>query len=236
MSDPVHLLLLGATGMVGRLVLEEAVGRAGLRLTAIARREIPLPCGARMELRLAPVADWPELIAGLRPDAVICALGTTMAAANGDEDAFRAVDQALVLEVARAARAAGVGQFVTVSSVGADLAAKAFYLRVKGETERDLGKMGFRRLDILQPGLLRGVREGRVRVLERLAGVIAPLMNLFLQGRLRRYRAIDARLVARAALALLHERAGGRFTHEYDAMRASCEKVRTGFSLETMRQ
>ena len=58
------------------------------------------------------------------------------------------------LAFARAALKAGVKRFVLNSSVGADPAAKNFYLRVKGETEEAVAKLGFASLDILQPSLL----------------------------------------------------------------------------------
>jgi hypothetical protein len=43
-------------------------------------------------------------------------------------------------------------------------------------------------------------------------------MNLFLHGDSRRFRAIDARLVARAALEGAREKARGTFVHENDAI------------------
>jgi len=224
MSEPVRVALVGATGLVGRSVIDAMVGRDDVRLMALARREIPLPRGARMELLLAPAGEWEEILGQIRPDCVICALGTTWAKADKDEEGFRAVDQKLVLAVARAALAAGARQFILVSSAGADIMAKGIYLQVKGEVERDLGKLGFRRFDILQPGLLRGSREDDPRPLERMGQFLAPLMKLLLAGKWRKYRPIEARVLARAALSLTRERPGGRFVHDYDAIRRAAGK------------
>jgi uncharacterized protein YbjT (DUF2867 family) len=218
MSDPRRLLLVGATGLVGTRVMQECVGRADMRLIALTRREAPMPKGARMEMLVADPAEWEQSIAAVAPDAVICALGTTWRKAGGDEAAFRAVDEDLVLRVAQAAKAAGVSNFVLVSSVGADMASRAFYLRVKAEVEAALRKLRFHRLDILRPGLLRGPRSGDRRPGERLAIALSPVMNLFLHGDRRRLRAIDARLVARAALEGAREKARGTFVHEHDAI------------------
>ena len=212
------MLLVGATGLVGTRVMQACVGRADLRLIALTRREAPMPPGARMEMLVADPAEWDQSLATVAPDAVICALGTTWRKAGRDEAAFRAVDQDLVLRVARAAKDAGVSNFVLVSSVGADLASRAFYLRVKAEVETALRKLRFYRLDILRPGLLRGPRGGDRRPGERLAIVVSPLMNLFLHGPRRRLRAIDARLVARAALASAKEKMRGTFVHDNDAI------------------
>ena len=223
MSDR-RIVLVGATGLVGRAVKERAVGMSGIRLAALARREVPLPQGERMEMYLADPAHWADRIVGLRPDAVICALGTTWRKAGRDESAFRAVDEALVLEVARAAKAAGVRQFLAVTAAGADGVSRNFYLRVKGEVEESLAKMRFARLDILRPGLLRGHRVDDPRMAERLAMLASPIVDALLHGGLRKYRSIHARMMADAIWGLIHEKAGGRFMHEYDGLRRAARK------------
>lgn len=218
MSDPRRVLLVGATGLVGTRVMELCIGRADVRLIALTRREAPMPKGARMEMLVADPAEWDQAVKAVAPDAVICALGTTWRKAGEDETAFRAVDQDLVLTVARAARAADVHNFVFVSSVGASTASRSFYLRVKGEIETALRKLRFYRLDILRPGLLRGPRRSDRRLKERIAIILSPIANLFLGGSRRHLRAVDARLVARAALQAAKEKARGTFVHDYDAL------------------
>lgn len=225
MSDELRIVLVGASGLIGTRVLELALGRPGVRVIALARREFPLPRGARMELVVADPAKWGEVVAELAPDCLVCALGTTWAKAGRDEEAFRAVDEKLVLETARAAREAKVPHMIAVSSVGADRLSKAFYLQVKGEVEAALIKLGFRRLDIIRPGLLRGPRGGERRVLERLGILLSPLMDLVLQGGRAKYRSIDAREVARAILQLAGEKAAGRFIHENEAIHRAARRL-----------
>jgi len=218
MSDVPRILLAGATGLVGNRIMEAVVERDDFRLVALTRREAPMPPGARMEMMVADPVKWDEAVALIAPDGVICALGTTWRKAGRDEAAFRHVDQELVLTVARAALQAGAKNFVFVSSAGASMGSKSFYLRVKGEVEGQLRKLGFHRLDILRPGLLRGPRQDDRRFLERLGIIASPLTNLFLTGSRRPYRAIDARLVALAALQASREKARGTFVHDYDAI------------------
>ena len=218
MSDPLRICLVGATGLIGGKVMEECVGREDVRLQAIGRREAQIPRGLRIEYFVADPDKWSEVFEALRPKAVICALGTTWKKSGEDEDAFRAVDQHLVLETAQAALANGVDRFVMVSSVGADATSKAFYLRVKGETERELSRMRFPRLDILRPGLLLGERDNDRRFGERMGILAAPLANLFMHGKYRQYRGIKADLVARGAIALAKRAARGRFVHDNDAI------------------
>ncbi len=217
MSD-MRIALVGATGLVGTTLIARCVGLPGIRLGAIARRRMELPPGDRMEMFVADTENWAETLRALQPEVVICALGTTWSKAGKDEQAFRAVDERLVLAVAHAAREAGARQFIFVSSAGADLASKHLYLRVKGEVEQALMKLRFTRLDIVRPGLLRGARADDSRLGERLMMLLSPITDLFLNGRYRAWRSISAERLVEAMLGLTREKAGGRFIHEHDAL------------------
>jgi uncharacterized protein YbjT (DUF2867 family) len=225
MSDARRVLLAGATGLVGRRVMEAAATHPAVRLVALSRREAPMPSGAKMEMLLADPADWGDAIAAIAPDAAICALGTTWKRAGRSEAAFRAVDRDLVLQVAEAAKHAGATHFVLVSSAGAALSAKPFYLRVKAEVEAAVAALGFKRLDILRPGLLRGPREADRRLMERLGILASPVTDHLLRGPRRAFRSIDARTVAAAALQGAREKAPGRFIHDNDALRRLARRL-----------
>lgn len=216
MSETVRMVLVGATGLVGRSVIEKAVGRPGLELTAVARREMPLPTGARMQMLLSDTDHWDDAIAAGRPHVVVIALGTTIRTVGGDKAAFRAVDHDLVLQCARAAKAAGARQLIVVSSVGARIASKNFYLQVKGEVEDQLAKLRFDRLDILRPGLLRGRRDGPVRWGERIGMMASPVADLLMMGSLRQYRSVKAERLAEVILTLTGAKVKGRFVHQHD--------------------
>lgn len=224
MSDPKRVLLAGATGLVGWNVMQEAIAHPEVRLIALTRREAPMPSGARMEMMIADPAGWPEALATIAPDSVICALGTTMRQA-GSEEAFREVDHDLVLALAQAAKDAGVQNFVLVSSTGADTLGKTFYFRVKGQVEAAVTKLRFRRLDILRPGLLKGARRNGWRPLEMLGMVASPLTDLLMHGDKRRFRSIDASVVAAAAIQCAREKAQGRFVHENDSIQRAARRL-----------
>lgn len=225
MSDAVEIVLVGATGMVGRQIMERAVGRRDVHLAAMARREVPLPKGARMEMLVADPDYWSDAIAAACPDVLVIALGTTIKAVDGDQARFRAVDRDLVIELARAAKEGGVRHLIVVSSVGAAIGASNFYLSVKGEMEDALAKLHFHRLDIIRPGLLVGRREGPPRPLERLGMLFSPLLNALLHGGFRKYRAIKAAQVADAILELAKAKIKGRYVHEYDEMQRVIRKA-----------
>jgi uncharacterized protein YbjT (DUF2867 family) len=218
MSEPLRVALVGATGLIGGEVMRLVVGREDVRLVAVARREAPLPAGARMEMFVADPSKWGDVFEAVRPTAVICALGTTWKKAGRDEAAFRAVDHDLVLATARAAKEHGVDRFVAIGSAGSDAMSKNRYLRTKGEVERELGRVRFKRLDILRPGLLKGQRRGDLRPVEKIGALLSPFADLAMVGNYRSFRSIRADLVAKAALALAMRKAAGRFVHDNDGI------------------
>jgi uncharacterized protein YbjT (DUF2867 family) len=217
-----RIVIIGATGLVGSSLCDRLLERRGIELHALLRRPSGR-AGAAYREHVAQPADWPSLVSGLAPDKAVSALGTTMRAAGSDA-AFRAVDLGLVVAFAAAARAAGARQMLTVSSVGADAESRNVYLRTKGEMEQSLADLGFERLDILRPGLLRGERGGERRVGERLGILISPVANLFLRGPLDRYAAIDAAIVSRAAAACLDASTAGLQIHDNGSLRQLAER------------
>jgi uncharacterized protein YbjT (DUF2867 family) len=215
MATDQKILLIGATGMIGGAI----VNIAAQPITALVRRSLN-GVSAMVNVNIVDPADWPDRISAIAPDIIINCLGTTIRTVGGDRDAFRKVDYDLVLNTARAAKSAGARHMITVSSVGAAPNSGSFYLRTKGEVERDLTALAFHRLDILRPGLLMGDRAGPARPGEALAMRFAPLTDALMLGPLRKYRSINADRVARAILALTKADKLGVHVHEHDAIMA----------------
>ncbi|MCC7462507.1 MAG: NAD-dependent epimerase/dehydratase family protein [Gammaproteobacteria bacterium] len=193
-------LVAGGSGLVGARLLR-VLGDAPeyARVLALSRRPLSFE-HPRVANRVTRFEALEQELRGLKCDDAYCCLGTTRRAA-GSEAAFRAVDHDLVLAFARLARQAGAQRFVLVSAAGADAGSRFFYLRVKGETEKDLEGLRFASLELLQPALLLGGRR-ELRPGEALAGLLARLLNPLLIGRLAAWRAVDAGDVAGAMLAV----------------------------------
>ncbi len=189
-----HVLLAGATGLVGERCLGRLVGHpAYSRVTVWSRRPL-----SRTHPKLAvELVDF-ESLPSLPPECaeVFCCLGTTIRIA-GTQEAFRRVDHGYPVALAERARAAGVQQFLMVSSLGADAQSTNFYLRVKGETERDIAALGLAHHLFFRPSLLLGERQEHRRG-ERLAIVASRFLAPLLIGPIRKYRPIDAEDLATA--------------------------------------
>jgi uncharacterized protein YbjT (DUF2867 family) len=206
------VLLAGASGLTGGYALEALLAAPDVsRVVGVSRR----PLGRehpRLANRIVPFERLEAQLQGTSCDAALCCLGTTLRKA-GSQQAFRAVDVDCVLAFARAARAGGARRFVVVSSVGAQRAARNFYLRTKAEMEAGVEALGFESLDILQPSLLLSWRS-EMRPLELLATACMPLLNPLLRGNYLPYRAIAARTVGAAMVGAL--RSGRRGVQRYD--------------------
>ncbi len=203
-----NIILAGASGLVGGLL---AARLNSHNLTAIGRRAAP----GITDQRIAPVAEWPALVATLKPDVAISTLGTTIRAA-GSQGAFAAIDHDAVVALARAAKDAGARQFMMVSSVGAGGA--SFYLKTKGRAEASVRAMGFARVDIFRPGLLLGERAGDLRPVERLFAALSPLTNALTPRTFDHYKAIAADDVAAAMARVIGAEANGVFVHHNRAI------------------
>jgi len=203
MASPFRLLLVGATGLVGRHVLALALAdpRIG-RVVAPSRR--PLADHPRLQAPLVDFERLPGQAEWWRADAVICTLGTTLRAA-GSRAAFRRVDHDHPLAVARLARAHGTPTYVLTSAIGADAGSRLFYNRVKGEIERDLAAVGFESLTFARPGVIGGQREEfrlGERMLTATLDVMAPVLP-------RRWRPNPAPSIARELLEAAIQRPAG---------------------------
>lgn len=206
-------LLAGATGLVGSHVLQHLLAdSAWTGVVTIGRRLIP----QRHDKLEQRIVDFDSLTDLPHIDDVFCCLGTTIKQA-GSQAAFRRVDHDYVVALARAGLRAGATQFLLVSAIGADPAARVFYSRVKGETEADVRKLPYRAIQIFRPSLLLGERA-EFRLGERIAIMAAPLLSWLLFGRLRRYRPIHAAVIARAMTRIALEAPRGPNVLEYDAM------------------
>jgi len=181
-SSMTRLLIAGATGLVGKLVLKQALADQRVsRVIALTRR--PIASSDKLENVVIDFSDMPDQAAWWSVDGVVSALGTTRAAANS-RSAYRAVDYDYPLAVARRARDHGATHFALTSSLGADPRSPFVYTRTKGELELELRKLGFPSLTIVRPSVLDGHREQH-RPDERMAKIIFRMMAPVLPRRLR---------------------------------------------------
>ena len=182
-----NILHVGATGLVGRLVLARLLASPSVsRVVAPTRR----PLGIDHPRLLNPVVDFealPEDADWWAVEAVICTLGTTIADA-GSQAAFRRVDHDYPLRVAQLAHRHGAHTYALNSALGANARSSIFYNRVKGELEDALAALDYPSLVLVRPGLIDGQRE-RPRAGEGRALAVSRLLRPLLPKKWRPSRA-----------------------------------------------
>jgi uncharacterized protein YbjT (DUF2867 family) len=205
------VLLLGATGLVGRELLDLLLADETVsRVLALTRRPVARP-SPKLDARVADLGALESQEGLLAVDQVFCALGTTIAVA-GSRDAFRRVDHDWPLSAARVARSLGARHYLLVSAVDANPRSLFFYNRVKGELEQALAALGYLSLTIARPSLILGPREERrpgEEWAKRLDWLLPP-----------KYKVIEARTLARALAEAAREDAPGVRVLESREMRA----------------
>jgi uncharacterized protein YbjT (DUF2867 family) len=190
------VIVAGATGLVGKEILEGLLGDQTVAAVHSLGRRAPAIQHPKLTAHVVDFAAVPSLPPA---DEVYLALGTTIKVA-GSQAAFRAIDYDANLAVATAALAAGVKKVGLVSAMGADSKSKIFYSRVKGELEDALAQMPFERLVIARPSMLVGNREvlGQpIRQGEVLASALGKAVGFLIPAN---YKPIEASAVAKALL------------------------------------
>jgi uncharacterized protein YbjT (DUF2867 family) len=221
MPPPRTALIAGATGLVGRHTVQQLVASHRYQeVVAIGRRPVTLEHPKLRQM----VVDFDDLggAASMAADDVFCCLGTTMRKA-GNREAFRRVDLEYPLRLATVALAHGASQYLLVSSIGANPASRSFYLRVKGELERALRDLLFRRLSVFRPALLLGPRA-ELRWGERLGAIVFRGARPLFVGPFRKYRPIEANTVARAMVKVAEAGTDGYRVVESDEIAAIAEQ------------
>jgi len=189
-------LLVGASGLVGGHCLQFLLEESSYTCVVILVRR---PLAITHDKLVQHVINFSELETlgeYLTADDVYCCLGTTIKNA-GTQDAFRKVDFDYPVKIAALTQHCGAAQFLLVSSLGADPHSRVFYNRVKGEVEESVQKISFVTINIFRPSLLLGKRT-EYRTGEKAGAFIMSGLKFALAGPLKKYRAIQARDVAKA--------------------------------------
>src|SRR5690606_6354887 len=129
-------------------------------------------------------------------DVFFSSLGTTLKQA-GSQNAQYKVDYHYQYKFAEIAAQNGVPAYVLVSSSGASPESLIFYSRMKGTLEKEVKKLNFKSINILQPGLLHGERQD-----SRLGEEVAyKVMHFFDKvGIAGKYKPYEDKVVAKAML------------------------------------
>ncbi|GIV33918.1 MAG: oxidoreductase [Chitinophagales bacterium] len=221
--NPKSALLIGATGLIGshclRFLLESTCYEKVIVLTRRAT-QVNHPKLQEHIIDFDRLASFRHLI---KADDGFCCLGTTLKKAGSKEN-FRKVDFIYPLETARILAENGAGQYLIVTAMGAHPSSLFFYNRVKGAAEEAIKQLPFSGIHIFRPSLLQGHRN-ELRLAEQTANIVFKVLNPIFIGPLKRYRAIEGRVVARAMEAVACHRQPGIHVYESDQIQDIYDKI-----------
>lgn len=188
-------IILGATGLVGS-ELTKLLSESNYynQVVAYGRRTQVIDNLASDLIRIEKFNNIEEIDLS-KVDHVYCCIGTTIKKAKSKEK-FSEVDLDIPLKLAKLCHSFSIKKLIVVSALGADSNSKVFYNQTKGKMEEAVKEI-FNATSFVRPSLLLGERDEQ-RIAEGIGQYLMPLLNPLLQGNLKKFRAIEAKDVARA--------------------------------------
>jgi len=113
-----------------------------------------------------------------------------------DRDQYYQIDHDYPVSAAKIAREAGAKSVFVVTAVGANANSSVFYIRTKGETERDIISLNFEHTCIFRPSMIMGKRKENRRLEKILIKVWAFINPLLIGKSLKKYRGIAGEDIA----------------------------------------
>jgi uncharacterized protein YbjT (DUF2867 family) len=205
-------IVFGATGFIGSHLLRDLLDGADYaQVIAVVRKPLTLS-HPKLTVLIGDLASLPALKPQLVADEIFIALGTTRKH-TPDEAEYYKIDHDYPVLAAEIAKANGARSVFVVTAVGANAKSGVFYIRTKGEVERDILALGFDHTHIFRPSMILGQRdEDRPR--ERLLIAAWGVLNPLLLGPADRYRGLTGEEIARAmANAARHQTEKVRIYH-----------------------
>jgi len=191
-------LLTGGSGLIGRHCLHYLLNDERYsKVVILVRQRLSIEHPKLIQYQIN-FDTLKEELPKIQADDVYCCLGTTVKKAKS-KAAFRTVDFAYPVEIAKHYLANGAHQFLLVTALGANLNSSIFYNQVKGDVEKTISKLDYKSIYIFRPSLLVGNRL-HWRLGEKIVQKISQWFFFGFIGALKKYKPIEAKAVAFAML------------------------------------
>ena len=198
-------IVIGATGLVGNLILKELLNDNDFSEVRIFVRKPTGIINPKLKEIITPMTDINTLSSEIQGDVLFNALGTTIKKAGSQKEQQR-IDRDLPVAFAKIASENGVKIMLNVSSVGANLNG-GFYLKTKAEMENGTGKFFPQSVFHFRPGFLVGDRK-EFRLVEKIASGVMKVIDPILTGFSQKYRSMPVDKLAKAMVSLSKNPAG----------------------------
>lgn len=192
-------IIFGATGFIGSCLLQNLLDNKDYeQVSVVVRKTLGLNHPKLKEL----IGDYHTLHAlkdKIDADEIFITLGTTRKK-TPDRAQYYQIDHDYPVEAAKIALEAGAKSVFVVTAVGANANSSIFYIRTKGETERDIISLNFEHTCIFRPSMIMGERK-ESRPFEKMLIKVWAFINPLLIGKsLKKYRGITGHNIAIAMM------------------------------------
>ena len=192
-------VIFGASGFVGSHLLSELLHSAEYgTVIAVARKSLNIT-HPRLRTVLADFQSLAAVRSEIVAEDVFLALGTTRASSPQQAEYYQ-VDHDYPVLAARIAKEAGASSVFLVTAVGANPASRFFYVRTKGETERDVIALNFAHTHIFRPSMIMGKRKENRSLLEAALMRYGSALNPLLPWQGGRYKGVTGEELAKAMI------------------------------------
>jgi len=187
--------VLGASGLIGGEIVKELLTNQNYSEVRIITRRPLHQVHDKIKEIVIDFENLDELRHALEGvQHLFCAVGTTNKKVNGDKQLYRKVDYNIPVDAAQIGFDMGIEYFAVVSSIGADENSSNFYLKLKGEMEKEVSQFAIPQIGIFRPSMLLGKRE-EFRLAEKISSYIFPIIAFFVPSK---YKPIQGKSVAKA--------------------------------------
>jgi uncharacterized protein YbjT (DUF2867 family) len=191
-------ILFGASGFIGGYLLDDLLNAADYeKVMIVVRRNLNIN-HPKLETVIGDYRSLPDLRGNLVADEIFITLGTTKKN-TPDKAEYYQTDHDYPVLAAKIAKEMGAKSVFVVTAVGADANSSIFYVKTKGEIERDIMALDFEHTHIFRPSMLMGNRKEHRPSEKALIRVWSAINRIFI-GKLSRYRGIDGKDVAKAMI------------------------------------
>ncbi len=194
-----EVAVFGATGLIGSILIKYLKQFSKFKkINLVLRSPVDIK-GENVKIHKIDLFKKSEILHSLNTSKVVfVAIGTTLSKVKGNKDKYRRIDFGITKDIADSCKELGIDKLILVSSSGANLKSKSFYLNLKGSIEKYVTDLNLKSVSILRPSLLLGKRNEK-RFVEKLAQIAIPKISFFMPSK---YKAIKAETVAKAMLQL----------------------------------
>jgi uncharacterized protein YbjT (DUF2867 family) len=192
-------LVFGGSGLVGGYLVDLLVASKEYKEVILFSRKASEHPSPKVKVVNFDFNSWEGVEQYFTPNAIVfCCIGSTKAK-TPNLDEYRDVDFGIPVKIAEFAARGSCRGMLVVSALGANDGSMNFYLKTKGEMEKEVHLKGIRETYFFRPALLLGERNEQ-RTGEDFGKMVNAVVSPLLFGPFKKYKGIEGLVVAKAMI------------------------------------